>query len=257
MSKPFTIMDVKFYPKDECAEAKRKLSRYNYECMSIINENKIGSMNFLYDKYKPKNQEEFFDIWTNVSLKGDDLPNAERGRDLDYLYDLASEYQLKCDREIPTIYYWKDILMHAIYQTWDGRKREEEITGILKKLGYEIKHSGYKEDSKLNLDLIAYKDGKCAFLIQIKPISTFMNNANWALTTRKKFFKMQEKGMKKYGAPYVYLIYNSHYDTDVKWVYNDEKEKFLFSLNDLCNEDGTLKKGVNLSKNKEFEKITI
>lgn len=27
MSKPFTIMDVKFYPKDECAEAKRKLSR--------------------------------------------------------------------------------------------------------------------------------------------------------------------------------------------------------------------------------------
>ena len=48
MSKPFTIMDVKFYPKDECAEAKRKLSRYNYECMSIINENKIGSMNLIY-----------------------------------------------------------------------------------------------------------------------------------------------------------------------------------------------------------------
>ena len=167
------------------------------------------------------------------------------------------EYQSKCDRDIPALTYFKDILMHAIYQTWDGRKRENEVKAVLENLGYETKHSEHKEDSRLNIDLFAFKDGKLKFTLQIKPVSTFMNNANWALATRKKFFKMEEKAFKKYGVPHRYLIYNTHYDTDMKWIHNDSKNRFLFSLDEICSKDGKLLQTVDLKSNSESETITI
>ena len=257
MSKPFSVIDVKFYPKEECVEAKNTLKQYNYECMSIIHEDRIGSMNYIYDKFKPKSEEEFWYRWTDEMLYDKDAPMSEQGRSIDFLYDLALEYQSKCDRDIPAVIYFKDILMHAIFQTWNGRKREEEITATLKKLGYNVLHSCHKEDSKLNIDLMVFKDGKLVFLLQVKPISTFRNNANWALKTRKKFFGMQKKGTKKYGVPYYYLIYNSHYDTDMKWVFNDKRQTFLFTLEELCSDNGSLRKEVDLTKNTEKVEITV
>lgn len=257
MSKPFSLADIKFYPKNECVEAKNILKGYNYECMSIIHEDRIGSMNYILDKFNPVNEEDFFNKWTDYTLYDYDAAPSERGRSIDELYDLVLEYQSKCDRDIPALIYFKDILMHAIYQTWSGRLRENEIKGVFENLGYEAKHSEHKEDSKLNIDLFAFKDGKLKFTLQIKPVSTFMNNANWALATRKKFFKMEEKAFKKYGVPHRYLIYNTHYDTDMKWIHNDSKNRFLFSLDEICSKDGKLLQTVDLKSNSESETITI
>lgn len=257
MSKPFSINEIKFYPKDECIKAKEKLKGYNYECMSIIHEHRIGSMNYIYDKFKPKNEMEFFNYWTDDSLYNKDAPSSEKGRSIYDLYDLTLEYQSMCDKDISAETYFKDILMHAIYQTWSGRKREEEIIEKLKSLGYNVTHSAYKDDSKLNIDLFVWKDGKLVFTLQIKPISTFRNNALWALTTRGKFFKMEAKAFKKYGVPHRYLIYNTHFDTDMKWVHNDAKNRFLFSLDEICTTDGKLIKGIDLTKNSESSDIEI
>lgn len=257
MSKPFSIAEIKFYPKEECIKAKNELKGYNYECMSIIHENRIGSMNYILDKFNPVNEEDFFNKWIDYTLYNSKAKPSERGRSPEELYDLVLEYQSKCDRDIPAITYFKDILMHAIYQTWDGRMRENEIRTVAESLGYEIKHSEHKEDSRLNIDLFASKDNQLKFTLQIKPISSFRNNANWALETRRKFFRMEEKAFKKYGVPHRYVIYNTHYDTDMKWVHNDDKNRFLFSLNELCSNDGKLLPTVDLTKNSESETITI
>ena len=251
------LEDIKFYPKKECVKAKNELKGYNYECMSIIHEDRIGSMNYILDKFKPVNEEDFYNKWVDLSLYDTSAKPSERGRSIGELHDLSLEYQRKCDCNIPASTYFKDILMHAIYQTWDGRKREDEIRALLKSLGYETKHSEHKEDSRLNIDLFVYKDKELKFTLQIKPISSFMNNANWALATRKKFFRMEEKAFKKYGVPHYYLIYNSHFDTDMKWVHNDDKGRFLFSLGEICDGDGKLLPHINLLKNKESETITI
>lgn len=255
MSKPFSIADIRFYPREVCLEAKKVLNKYNFTCMTIINEKRIGSMNRLIDACKPSSPEEFYEAWVNESLSNTSTDPAERGRSLDELYDLSLEYQSKCDKEIPALTYYQDILMHAIYQTWEGRLRENEVRRKFEEHGYTVRHSPYNEDSKLNIDLMVYKDDKLQFLVQVKPISTFRNNAPWALKTRSKFFRMQALGTKKYGVPYYYLIYNTHYDTDIKWLYNENRESFFFTLEELCSTDGKIREGVDLTKCAEKDEI--
>lgn len=256
MSKPFSIADIRLYPREVCLEAKKVLNKYNRTCMTIVNAKKVGSMNWLIDACKPKSPEDFYNAWVHDdTYKKSDDPE-ERGRTIDELYHLSLEYQAKCDMEIPVLTYFQDILMHTIYQTWDGRIKEEEVKRKFEERGYTVEHSHFKEDSRLNIDFLVYKEGKLQFLVQVKPISTFMNNAPWAPKTRKYFFKKQAMGRKKYGVPYYYLIYNTHYDTDTKWVYNDKRGSFFFTLEELCSEDGMLKKGVDLSTYSERAEIS-
>ena len=249
----FSVDDVKLYPKSECIDAKELLKKYNSNCMPYINSKSIGSMNHIYDRFKPVDAEDYYRYWTDMSYYEGITNPSERGRDKQYLYELSLKYCNSCGNVVDPLMCYKDILMHAIYQTLDGREMEVEAANALISAGYEPYHSDHTEDSDLNIDFLVRKNGTLRFLLQVKPISTFMNNKDWALKTRSMFFKKQQKGYEQYGVPYYYLIYNNHNYRYSTWVKNDARGKMMFTLEELCNDDGTMK--VRIYENSEVPSL--
>jgi hypothetical protein len=248
--------EIHFKTLKEYQEVKEKLKKYNRAWKLYAGKKYVGSCSFLFRKYNPRTNEEFFSDYFKDGITGDPLEKIERGRTMDELWDIAEKYKQRAfdleinneDKDIvssiPLENFVDDCIVHIVMETLVGQTREREMKEALESWGYEVVYGDEDEDYKMNIDLIAKKNGIIKNLIQVKPNTTFISNG-WAshqsiVEDRARFFEKHKEGNIRYGGiPYDYYIYHSRnelreMENNGLWHKNPKTNAFSFKLEDIC-----------------------
>jgi len=246
MSKPFSIEDIKGYPREECEDAQKTMNKYNEKCMDLIGPSSIGSVSYMFAKFWPfKDVDDFIEnYWTNLDLYDKNPVNYEYGRDKDFLYELTLKYSALTGEDPLTC--WKDLLFHAYYQTLDGKTWERNaINSISKNNEYSAVYADHVNDYGYSIDLFLNKDKDKIASLQVKPISSFCSDyQGWEFKTRRKLFKNMNRAIKKYKMPVHYLIYDSKRNG---WLKNEETNNSFWDLTKLVDSKNNFKLLLNES----------
>ena len=255
--KPITQYIIK--DKDYYAKNKKFFNeKYNVQWKTIAGTKYIGCCSLLfhnfYDKWMKNHTEEptyeDFLYYYMASADVKDIDNEERigsqnhGRTLLQLIKLAELYRKKCgDDTIPLEYYLDNIVIHAVFETFDGQIRECLLKHIFNKLGYETRNTKKYWDANLGVDFVVMKDGVVSGYIQCKPLSTFVGNDNKSLVEdRINFYHKEElkkRECEKHKLPYYrtkFILYNQNDDYNTWRGLSESKKSFY--LEELCNTNG-------------------
>lgn len=252
------ITKYKFKDKTYYSENKKFFNeKYNVQWKSIAGTPYIGSCSLLfhdfYDKWtkshtdEPAYEDFFYYYLASADIKDTDnngRGSINHGRSLAQLIKLAELYRKKCnDNSISLEYYLDNIIIHAVFETFDGQIRECLLKRVFNNKGYETKDTTKYWDADLGVDFVVLKDGVIKGYIQCKPLSTFIGNNNQSLVEdRINFFHKEElkkRECDKHNLPYYktkFLLYEKNDDYSVWIGLSDEKKSFY--LEELCDANG-------------------
>ena len=197
----------------------------------------VGACVWLCENMNPSSYEDFYRKYIESGDIDKDRGPKYRGRTCEEIEEIAIRWRTECgDYETPLSEYYDAIVLHTVVETYMGKDFEDKAISCLEENGYAVEHGDDTEDSLMNIDMKVYKDGKLVFLMQVKPISFIVSDKLHTKRDRINAFEKHEAGHEKYpGIPYKYLIYDPSTN---KWIYNKEKERCLFSYDELVHRNG-------------------
>lgn len=238
--KYLTENDVKWKTLDDYLYAKNKLKgkipsqvwRDKYSCRKSI-----GSCVHLCNKFKPKTYEEFYEKYLKSGAEDIMLDKKFRGRTVDELEQIAYNWKTDVgDNNTPLSVYYDGVIVHAIVETLQGVKYENELINQLVSSGYTVEHGSDAEDSEMGIDIKVYKEGGLKYLLQLKPISFIVSKRPDTKRDRVEAFRKHKKAHDKYpNVSLYYLIYNKWTDN---WIVNASNNSCFFKYEELVDADG-------------------
>lgn len=214
----------------------------------------VGAMVWLCEQMNPTSYEDFYEKYIESGNDTTVKNKKYRGRTYDEIEDVAIRWRDECkDYETPLSEYYDAIILHTVIETYMGKYFEDKAIKCLEENGFTVEHGTDEEDSLMNIDLKVYKEGKLLYLLQVKPISFIIGPKLHTKLDRLNVFEKHEVGHSKYpGIPYVYLIYDG--DTNM-WLYNREKERCIFSYDELVKRNGWSVRSAKAMKEDETDEL--
>jgi len=222
----------------------------------------IGNCCFLYDQIKPKTPQHFLDEYLNLAntrLYHDPEYIKRYGRTELELIELAKEYRERILQNYPTENITEEdcldaLIKHIIIETFDGKRVEQSLSDYLQYKGMKMYQLDFDDDSIYGIDMMGSVNGYDT-VIQLKPHTTFLGNANQSLINdRLNFIQKEIKTKQKYPsvAYYRYILYYKEKNGNVQWLSKKTETgyKFLFNIDELIN----IKTGENLLTINDFKK---
>lgn len=222
---------------DECISTSWMTSSCNMGFWKINGRKNIGDLSYLYQKYQPKDYQDFYDKYTSDTTG--DKPE-HHGRTEEELRKIAQNYKLYANSTLDDDMFFKNLLWHIIVQTYEGHKQEQVLIEYMNQ--YELNASSCNPDmdAVYGTDIEATYNNK-KFYVQVKPITFFYGNNNQSLLNdRINAIKKYNKTIADYNAITYYVIYEKGKDGEIKWWYN-EKGKLFNKLSDLIAPTGITK----------------
>lgn len=203
----------------------------------------IGFVSALFKRLRPQTYEEAFEMYINSGKNEKHRLITERGRDYDELEALAIEWKDWSHSNFPLVDFYDTLVLHAVIETFDGLRKEEEVYKAFQGLGYDVTYTEGKLDSDLGVDIVASKGDK-KYLVQVKVMSYFFGKTPRLPKDRAHVCSEEAKeGRKKaFGedAIFVWYIYDGRTGL---WAENDDGTS-AFSLEELMNPDGTISNNI-------------
>lgn len=131
-------------------------------------------------------------------------------RNIDEIKDIANQYYIEINSPLSTTIEEciKIVILHAVIETYDGKKYEKDFIQFLKSNDFEIKNIPYDDDFLRGIDIFSIKNEQ-QYLIQIKPISFFISNREDCIRDRIDATNKRKKALEKYpNSHYIFSIYN-------------------------------------------------
>lgn len=245
--------------------------KYNNITKKYISRDKVGSCSYLFKKLSPRSYQDFANKYTEYYDKTFNLSACKGkihyGRSVEQLYVLAKHYYDEInDSSITLDQCFDDLVNHIIIETYDGHKVESFLCNlILRNDNLSVNSEIDETDAIFGIDITIRnkKINRVISYIQVKPDTTFIGDSNLSLMEdRRNFFQKQEKlnnylmknGFEKDIKPIEYLIYNKNlFNNEKRYFFYQKKENICrFTLDELCNKDGSMKLNLKTLKLKEF-----
>ena len=129
----------------------------------------------------------------------------------------------------------KITILHAVIETYDGKKYEKDFIEFLKINNFEIKNIPYDDDFLRGIDIFAVKNNH-QYLIQIKPVSFFISIREDCIRDRIDAINKRNKALVKYpNSHYIFSIYNKK---NGKWA-SSPSGKISWDINKLIMPNGS------------------
>lgn len=230
--------------KDElnaCFESEMKYPKLTNVFQSFRKSITIGRLSYLWKvKYKkPRTYDDFMmKYFTDNENKGDKIHS---GRNVEEWNKIVNDFHKKALQIYPKVEIktCSDYLLKkVIIDTLDGFKRELEFSDKMKVLGFRCEDATPEQDAEESIDFLLYEKqnpNKLAYLVQLKPLSFFIGNANDSLRyDRKKLYQNLHKNRAKYKVPMFAVIYDRKRNI---WIKN-EQNGYSFEIDKLINAKG-------------------
>lgn len=219
-------------------ETKRTLWKYNDNWKRISGAPYIGNCTENYRKLSPKSYYDFYAKYVEDG-KNVHLDKKYRGRTEEELTDLAHKYKVMCGNpDIDVDVFRRNIILHTIIETFDGKGYEREVSKHLLNLGYTFTYPTGVEDSRYGIDFKVYKDDELKFILQVKPITFFYGKHNKPLIgDRICAFEKQSLVDATLKVPTWFMIYKiDENDEKGLWLLNKDGG-LCHKLSDLINQE--------------------
>lgn len=237
----------------DCINTATASHKYDYAWYKLKNRYTIGDLSYLYTKYNPTSELDFYYQYINDGETNETDNRYHRGRSYVELRDICDAY-MDYARTTDWNEAYHNLCYHIIVETYNGHKKERDLMNYIKSKGYRVTPTNSHEDCDLGVDLIAWKDGK-KIGIQVKPISFFIGNTKSDLKSDRRLAFKKRDMAKNSGFDEVYFsIYKSYSKTDTVWVGNS-KDGILHTFDEYLNSDGTTKS--NLFDDGKFKQIRL
>ena len=158
------------------------------------------------------------------------------------------------------------LLRRLVIDAFIGFKAEDIIKEKFINGGYKIhnsnilsKSSEIKLDTNYGIDILIFNENSVSTFVQVKNTSTFAYNGNYIKEKRKEFFEKERKANEFIGDGKNRKIHFYIYDKNAfiqgkqfKYFINPRTDKCYFTLNELIENDGTLKLNIHKLKSREL-----
>lgn len=228
--------------KEDFKKTNRISKKYNREWKKYAGRNSVGDCSNLFQRLRPT---DYYDFYIKYTKDGEETVNNRKdfkfyGRTEDEIEEIAKKYKAECGNTSYTLEeFIKNVYMHTIIETFDGQKKEQEVSQMLVNMGYTYEKPEKNEDSRFGIDFKVFENGKFEFVLQVKPISFFIGSHNKSLIEdRISAFEKQSLVMRYFNVPTYYMVYKSDNDGKVQWLKRDGK--LCIKLKFLCNQENGL-----------------
>lgn len=230
-----------------CVSTKGVSYKYKDAWYKVKNRNNIGDLSYLYDKYNPTSELDFYNQYVSDTTYTPDI--RHRGRSETELNKICNDYMFYSNStDFDEAY--NNMIYHIIVETYRGHQKERDLMEYIRSKGYEVSKSSSEDDAKLGIDLICKKGNKKVFL-QVKPISFFIGNGRWDLIQdRQLAFQKRTLAKQLYNCDTVFAIYKLNGD-ETEWLMND-KGGFSHRFESFLDYDGHTKGIINQGNTKKL-----